>query len=275
MGRTDDLVVEPLTAADIDGGVALSTEAGWNQVAADWALMVRLGRAYAVRGPDGALIATGLALPYRPSFGWVSMVLVHGPYRRRGLGTNVLGRAIDELGAAGLTPLLDATPAGRPLYETLGFVAVEPLTRWRRVGTAPVPVDACVGLDVAAIADLDRRAFGADRTAVLADLAGRPGAFSRATDGAFVLSRVGRTATQLGPLVACETATALSLLDQAVTAIPGALVIDVPDRQQALVDRLRSLGFAPERPFLRMARGPAPPAGDPALVGAIAGPELG
>ena len=81
---------------DLDGALALSAEAGWNQVAADWRLMLRLGSGFAVRD-DGRVVATALALPYPPAFGWVSMVLVHAPYRRRGLATRLVERATAAL----------------------------------------------------------------------------------------------------------------------------------------------------------------------------------
>ena len=49
------------------------------------------------------------------------MVLVAGAYRRRGLGTRLMHRCIEDLTAAGVVPVLDATPAGRTVYRALGF----------------------------------------------------------------------------------------------------------------------------------------------------------
>ena len=49
------------------------------------------------------------------------MVLVAGDYRRRGLATRLMRRAMDDLAAAGLVPVLDATPDGRAVYRALGF----------------------------------------------------------------------------------------------------------------------------------------------------------
>ena len=74
-----------MRGGDVAAGLALSAEAGWNQTAEDWSMMIRLGQAFAIAAPDSRLVATALALPYPPDFGWISMVLVHGPYRRRGL----------------------------------------------------------------------------------------------------------------------------------------------------------------------------------------------
>ena len=182
---------------DVPAGFALSEEAGWNQTAEDWSLLIRLGRAFGIPGSEGRLVATGLALPYPSAFGWIGMVIVHGPYRRRGLATRLMERSLAELRDRGLVPFLDATPAGRPVYERMGFRAVEALTRWRGQGGGPEAHDLPPLVDVAEIAELDRAAFGVDRSAVLADLLARKGALSRRDPGGdgFLLARTGRTAT--------------------------------------------------------------------------------
>jgi GNAT superfamily N-acetyltransferase len=266
-----------MRAADVSAAFALSEEAGWNQTAEDWSLLIRLGRAFAVAGPEGALVATAVALPYPPDFGWIGMVIVHGPYRRRGLATRLLERSIAELRDRGLVPVLDATPAGQPVYERMGFRPVLALTRWRgRGGGAAAPALPPVQ-DVRDIAELDRLAFGADRSAVLADLLARQGAGSRSdpAGGGFLLWRPGRTATYVGPFVARETETALALLDSGLAGIAGPVVIDVPERESEIADLLSEHGFQPERPFARMALDRDTGFGDPTLIRAIAAPELG
>ena len=94
-------------------------EAGWNQVAADWEIFRALGTVYAARA-GGRVVATAATLPYG-EFAWISMVLVAGEQRRRGLGTRLLKRCIAAFDEPGRVPVLDATPAGRPLYRALGF----------------------------------------------------------------------------------------------------------------------------------------------------------
>lgn len=270
-----DAPIEALGEDDVEGALALSAEAGWNQVAADWLLMLRLGSGFAVRD-RGRVVATALALPYPPVFGWVSMVLVHEPYRRRGLATRLVERATAALTDAGLLPVLDATPAGAEVYGRMGFRPVGNLLRWR--GTGGAGAVASQHPDIAdRVHRLDRTAFGADRGAVLADLSGRPAPVAAlAADGdGYLLSRAGRTATQLGPLVARDAATAVALLADGLDAVAGAVVVDVPERATAVAAHLAGRGFAPERPFVRLALGRDAIAGMPELVHAIAGPELG
>ncbi|MCC6223333.1 MAG: GNAT family N-acetyltransferase [Thermoleophilia bacterium] len=280
MAATDgeaELPVVRLRERDVPAALALSEEAGWNQTAADWLLMIRAGEAFGAAGPDGRLVATALALPHPPELGWVSMVLVRASWQRRGLGTRLFRRAVEALRERGLVPFLDATPAGRTLYEPLGFRAVEPITRWRGEGRggstggpAPVP-------GTAAIAELDRRAFGADRVAILADLLAREGALSGLAPGGrgFLLTRPGRTATQVGPVIADEPAAARTLVASALDTLAGPALLDVPDRETAVAGLLRERGFEPARTFTRMALGRDRAFGEPPLVRAIAGPELG
>jgi GNAT superfamily N-acetyltransferase len=270
-----DAPIGVLGADDLEEALALSEEAGWNQVAADWRLMLRLGSGFAVR-ERGRVVATALALPYPPVFGWVSMVLVHTPYRRRGLATRLVERATATLTGAGLLPVLDATPAGAEVYGRMGFRPVGNLLRWRGSGGA-----AAAAAPGSAVADgaheLDSTAFGADRGAVLADLCGRPAPVAAlAADGdGYLLSRAGRTASQLGPLVARDATTAVALLAGGLDAVAGTVVVDVPEHATAVAAHLAGRGFAPERPFVRLALGRDAIAGTPALVHAIAGPELG
>lgn len=281
MARTElgtALVVE-LDAAEVSSAAALSDEAGWNQTEEDWALMIRLGRAFGVAGPGGRLVATALALPYPPYFGWISMVLVHGPFRRRGLASRLLERSVAELQERSLVPFLDATPAGQAVYERMGFGPVSALTRWRGLGGGRVEstFPQLAAPDLGSLGELDAAAFGADRSQVLADLLRRrsPVALRAPAGDAYLLSRAGRAATHVGPVVARETETAVSLLERALAAISGPVVIDVPDLQSELVELLRRRGFEPERPYVRMALGRENDFGEPALVRAIAGPELG
>jgi GNAT superfamily N-acetyltransferase len=269
------LQIAPLSVADIDGGLQLTALAGWNQCGRDWQLMLRFGTGLGIRAGE-QLVASAVALPYPPDFGWISMVLVHPQWRRQGLATRLLEAAIAELSDGNLTPMLDATPAGANVYRPLGFQDVERISRWRGAGRRrgrEVPTST---VDLTRIGALDLAAFGADRGAVLANLAARPDCVFRAClADAFLLSRAGRTATQIGPIVASDEDDAVELLDWAIDTIEGPLLVDVPDRNHLMRRRLEDCGFAVERPFIRMAQGRNAGFGNGAHIRAIAGPELG
>ena len=67
----------------------------------------------------------------------------------------------------------------------------------------------------------------------------------------------------------------MALLAEGLDAVAGAVVVDVPEHATAVAALLTERGFAPERPYVRLALGSDELAGTPALVHAIAGPELG
>jgi GNAT superfamily N-acetyltransferase len=112
MASTDDAREHPLGPQDLPGCLELSIAAHWNQNAADWRLMLEIGRGYGLSLADGTLAASTVTLPYGAAFAWVSMVLVAPEHRRRGYATRLLRRALEDLSAERRAAVLDATPAG-------------------------------------------------------------------------------------------------------------------------------------------------------------------
>jgi len=273
-----------LDARHLAGCLELSKSARWNQNAADWRLMLDIGRGWGIALGDGTLAASTLVLPYG-GFAWVSMVLVLPSQRRQGYATRLLRIALEDLGKRGLTPILDATPAGRAVYvqegfhDTWGFRRLqlrEPCAALER----PAGVRALRESDWPRLLELDARAFGASREPLLRALAARLAQAALVCDGSaglqgFLLGREGREALQLGPLVAHDAGTARALLAAALTAVRPPLYLDLVDREPGLGAWLESLGFAFQRPFTRMVRGASAAPGEAGLVFCPAGPELG
>lgn len=268
--------------------VPLSAEPQWNQVAADWRLMIGAGDSFALFTPEQKLVASGLTVPFDGPFGWISMILVTQAFRRRGLATHLMRRCMDALLAKGMTPALDATPEGRQVYLHLGFEDVYRLTRF--LAAAPRPVTAApppgislrpmLAADLPAVEAYDRAPFGAGRGYILADLQRRQPFSAWLAERAgriagFAVARDGRTCAQIGPVVAEDAATAAALTMAALAPIAGPVCIDVGDRHTALASSLQAAGFAPLLPFIRMIHGRSEPYDDPDRVFVIGGPELG
>jgi GNAT superfamily N-acetyltransferase len=278
-----------LREAEIGQAEALVAEAGWNQVAADWRIFLDLGTALAVRNSAGRLVATAATLPHGGRFSWISMVLVTADYRRQGLARRLLNRCVSDLTARRLVPVLDATPAGRMVYTALGFEDTWGFHRlahaaWRggdAHGTSgDTAIRAITDADWTALCRYDAAAFGADRSGVLTALRGRvPQAELIAYRGeriaGFLLGRNGRTATQLGPLVAEDDAVAEALLLRGLAGVSGAVYIDLADAKTSLRDRLETRGFTPQRPLTRMVYRRSESFDDPARTYAVVGPEFG
>jgi GNAT superfamily N-acetyltransferase len=277
--------IREMTLEDIAAGLALCRASHWNQTERDWQFFL-------TTAPHGALVAqedrrvigTVATLPYGP-FTWISMVLVEPAARGRRVGTVLLQRGLELVGV-GATARLDATPAGEPIYRRLGFTAEYRLTRWF-LDTAPPLVarasDArpLVRTDWAAIHEMDQRVFGASRLGLLQRLADDAPEYARVIARGsrvqgYLFGRHGHNREHLGPLVADGPDTAAALLESALAEQPDhRFYLDVPDDREAWRDVLGRIGFAIERPFLRMHRGPLTTPGQRSAMHAIAGPELG
>lgn len=278
------ILERPLAEADIDACLRLVAEAGWNQTANDWKTILEIGETCGLF-EDGTLIATAAIVLHGP-VGWVCMVLVTPSAQRRGHATRLLNWAGNRLDELGLTPGLDATPAGRQVYLHLGYNDIYPITRMQcdaplvRATASSNPVIRPVTTDdLSALLALDRDAFGIDRSALLASLIRRQpdlaaGVFQNDACQGFVLAREGRRATQIGPLVAREETLAVELLHHVLNTSEGPVFIDVPDLHVALRGELKGRGFTAQRPFTRMLRGKTEAFDDSRLVFALTGPEF-
>jgi hypothetical protein len=229
------------------------------------------------------------------------MVLVTEAWRHRGLASRLLDDCVGHLRAAGIVPVLDATPAGAAVYRRLGFVPGFEIDRWERPAL-PAGISATSTASPSAIVDapstaaprpagvadheallaLDRAATGLDRRFLLSSFLSRPGTRAWRTDDGrgFVIVRAGRRATQIGPLVASDAGAAATLLGTAIAAATAqdaarAIFLDLARSHRALADDLERLGFVRQRPFVRMSLGAteAPRLGSGMFV--LAGPEFG
>src|SRR5262245_36338049 len=285
------LAIKPsLSPSELDDVDALVREARWNQITADWQVFLAHGRVYALVTPEGRIVATTATLPYGGRLAWISMVLVAGEYRRHGLATQLMRRAMDELADASLVPALDATPDGRAVYRRLGFTdswGFARLIRRERPAAAPgfaapagVTIRPLTDADWPALCAYDATAFGAERRAVLAGLRGRLPSAEFVAERAgriagFLLGRDGMLAGHLCPLIADDDAIACALIARALDALDGPLFIDFADDKTAVRSFLEARGFAAVRPFTRMVYGTLARFDDPARTFAVVGPEFG
>ena len=253
------LAIDPLTEADLEAAVALSTEAGWNQTAADWRRLLDLAPHGCLAGRlDGRLVATATRVDYAGAARWIGMVLVASAWRGQGFGTAMLERAVG-VGPCGL----DATDLGRPLYLRLGLADVAPIDRW--VGTLqprghpPGRVEPLGGRRFLAALEFDRRACGVARTELLGRLAAELDVRQWvALEGDRVVGlatlRPGREHWHLGPIT-CEDSSVLQLLLAAAANHlgQGSVLVDaLRDDERSAV--LAACGLRVQRRLMRMTR---------------------
>lgn len=266
--------------------VQLSSEAGWNQVAADWRFMLEAGEGKGFADPSGRWVATALIVRLGARVSWISMVVTARAWRHRGLGTRLLKDRIARARASDAAAGLDATELGRPIYASLGFRPLYELKRWHldRAPEAAAPPEGTEirpmrAIELAGVAALDARLSGFDRGRVLEHLFGRAPHAAHVAEAqgkltGFVLGRDGRFATQIGPVVARDVETALTLASRAARSLAPPFILDVPERHARVIAWIESAGGEARRRFWRMILGHAPKLGDESRVFALAGPEL-
>jgi GNAT superfamily N-acetyltransferase len=277
--------VRLLRESDIPAALRLKELAQWNQTENDWLRLLRLepsGCFCATIGDD--VVATTTTTTYGHELAWIGMVLVDPGCRRLGVATKLMHVAIEYLFRAGVTTVkLDATAAGRSVYENLGFKDESLIERWEGIAeTRPVT---CPILDMAArreVLVLDRNAFGAERSKLIEmlieDYYVTP-LIATEADGrlmGYALARRGSSAVYLGPLLATGTDAATDLLDGLLGQVAGQRVyIDVNMDFEGGRKILTERGLVKQRALIRMSYGKERKSGSSQSIFAIAGPELG
>ena len=280
-----DIEIRLLLESDLPAALRLKELAGWNQTENDWKRLLQLEpHGCFCATSNGEVIGTATTITYGRDLAWIGMVLVNPEHRRRGIGTKLMKTAMTYLDAAGVTTVkLDATRAGRPVYQGLGFNEESIIERWEGTGIESTPGRSI--LDEAKqseVLTLDRRAFDADRTTLIRMLMNESSVqpcFAKDDRNGmtgFALARRGTVATYVGPVVANEAKVASTLLDEMLGQLLHHRVYvdlnaDFAQGRQILGER----GFIKQRDLIRMSSGKRSNGGTSRLVFAIAGPELG
>ena len=258
-----------LTADDLPLVWRLKQQAGWNQTPEDLERFLALaGDGWFVAELDRVPVGTVATFEFG-DVAWIAMMLVDPQYRGRGIGRALMNQALEHLDGRGIgTIRLDATPLGRPLYETLGFKPQFELARYAGIVSdaaigdhaIPCPIEMALPHDLEAICRFDQAVTRTDRQSLLARLwEEQPGEFRVARgNGAlagFMASRPGANARQIGPCLA-EAAAGPSLFQDALDRHAGEPVfIDIPLAHAAATEIAVSRGLSPQRTLTRMCRG--------------------
>jgi len=301
--------VEIAKQEDIEELAALRLAQGWHK---SRPLLEALrtwdrGRIFVIRDAeapaDGAphrhgIVASTAAIAC-DGVGVIGNVMVRADQQRKGLGRRVMVAALDWLRERGVrSVVLDATPAGRPLYRTLGFVpyglsyfADAPLSDLDDAALDAAAgeqrASICPASELGRLAALDRAAFGGDRLGLLASLLHDPAASLVVADGAdgqpaaYALVRpqeAPNLGVRLGPWVARDQRAAAAVLraglapnapwcaaEGGASAERLALHVGLPGTSTDALDLLRSLGLRIVEDDLMMQfdfvpEGAAPPA---------------
>jgi GNAT superfamily N-acetyltransferase len=234
----------------LNGAVRLSQQAGWPHRPEDWRMALALSEGCAaVSGHGNRVVGTALMTPYGSDVASINMVLVDASARRRGLGRKLVDEVLSLAGNR--SPRLVATESGLPLYEKLGFrvsgAVVQHQGHVARSVAAPTGIRPARVDDIAAIDELDRAAYGADRGSLMSHLAG--------VGSLAVLERAGRPVgfsalrpfgrgEVIGPVVAADLDDAKALVSHFLAARSGAFLRIDTDATSGIGPWLAGIGLA-------------------------------
>jgi|Deesub1362A_J573_1020465.scaffolds.fasta_scaffold04561_7 ribosomal protein S18 acetylase RimI-like enzyme len=214
--------------------------------------------------------------------GWIGCLIVEPERRRRGIGTELMQRAIEHLRRKGVETIrLDAVQKAVPLYRRLGFVEECRSLRFRGAGSrydAPdvVPMEPSHLKDVF---ELDVYCFGADRPRVLRQVfQDFPElcfiSYAEGELAGFIMARRLARGARIGPWICrperLSRGRAEPLLRAALNALGDQLVnVGVVEDNRASQEILRRYGFREGPWSVRMRLGPDRYSGDPQGIFAI------
>lgn len=225
---------------DIAAAHALSMALGWPYRPEDWQFSADTSTGF-VAEDHGVVIGTAMCWKFGADRASLGHVIVSSGHQGRGIGRGLMEAVLEALGPRII--FLHATPAGRPLYEKLGFNECGLLDQHQGNVSKAAPVAllegerlrAGVPADFPRLMALASRATGLERAALMATLLERGEAvvLERADEivGFSVLRAFGRGYV-IGPVIALRSgddARAKALIGYWLTRRAGEFVrIDVP-----------------------------------------------
>jgi len=256
--------IRRMTIDDVQLGLKLTRQAGWNQTESDWLRFMNLE-------PTGCFVAelngSSVGTITTCLFGqvaWIAMLLVDASTRGRGVGTAMLKHSLNYLeGRKVKTVRLDATSAGQPIYEKLGFVPEYQLARFEGMApsgrTGPVVTEATPEI-FASIIEFDKWMTGTNRAKMLSRLFEEfPEDIHALWHGdkieGFIITRPGANAIHIGPCVATTDAGSVLLSDALDRCATESVFIDIPLDNADAVRVAESGALRIQRYFMRMYRG--------------------
>lgn len=289
--------VRRLRPDDLRHCVRLSVDRGWLPEKAKWSMLLEVSEVFGIDAPgggdgtdgtdggDGALAGAVVLTRYGAELASVGMMLVAARYGRMGLGRALMEHLLAEAGDATVT--LFATDLGKPLYDKLGFRTIrrsaaftgpfradsflaEPAVTVATADNSKMRTRPAAAADMASIIDVDKAAFGADRSRLLRRLPAFAGQLLVLETGrgvaGFAAAWQNHTSTVIGPVVAPDGAAARRLIGDLAAGIRGQVRLDLdPDRPELPAWAVRR-GLQPAGLNAVMAYGDRPPPGDPARL---------
>jgi GNAT superfamily N-acetyltransferase len=225
-----ELTLADIATVELDALHTLSIAVRWPHRAEDWQMLREVGHGVAMRDTIGRLLATAMWFPYGGAFMTIGMVITSPRLQAQGAGRWLMKHVVAQAEHRALG--LNATRAAWRLYTSLSFTPEATVFQCNGIAVAPELLPPPAGSvlrsaepdDLLTIAALDAKAFGANRTELIARLmlASRGTVLLR--DGrlaAFALCRPFGRGHVVGPIVAAHDEDAIAVASPHVTDHAG------------------------------------------------------
>jgi len=272
----NQFALRTMRTTDMEAAHRLTLALKWPHRLDDWQFVQALGSGFVIENQTAdntapSVAGSGLVWRYGTSHAALGMVIVANALQGLGLGRQLMERLLAEAGERSV--LLNATLAGQPLYEKLGFVATGKLHQHQgSIFQAPlVALPAGVRIrplgvnDTPRLLALDQRSSGLDRSAVITALMAVSEGIAIAGDSGiigFALVRRFGHGRAIGPVVAPDAEHAKALISHWINTYSGTFMrVDVPEHA-GLSQWLSDIGLTRVDTVVSMCKG-SPPQGDP------------
>ena len=279
--------IRNLEERDLDAAIALTDLEAWGYTREDFRRLLALSPIGCFAAERHGRVVGVLTTTTYDGLAFLGAVIVAPELRGKGVGKQMMDAALAHLQATGVrTVRLNAYLNAIPFYERLGFHREYEVIRWH--GPAPERQKARTVRpiredDLAGLAGIDARYFGANRLALLARLATEfPFTFLVAERGGrpkgFIVGNPSGDACEIGPWVVEPMATGVAQdLFHALVEAAGSseLALSGPSQNRALLEFVHEAGFVEVFRALRMWWGTNAFPGDPTGIWAAGGLEKG
>jgi GNAT superfamily N-acetyltransferase len=263
--KSHELVARDINDVDVELLQALTISVRWPHRAKDLELLRRAGHGIVAVDDIGRVFGSAMWFPHGDDFATVGLVITTPRTQSQGGGRWLMDQILEQCGDRDLA--LNATHAAYPMYVSLGFT-IEGIVCQRQgeVARTMPPLPALDGElselpsdRLAEIAALDRRAFGSDRSKVLALLAEDASIAILSRGGEIVgysmCQEFGRGHV-IGPMVAKNDQDAIHLTAVHLKKLTGRFArVDTREREGVFATFLEQAGLGSGETVTTMSKG--------------------
>lgn len=273
----------PITLDDRDTCLELFDEAGWGNTEDDFRRMLHYALGGCFLADDGVGMVSTVNYG---SVGWIGNLIVRLKERGKGIGTELMGKAIGHLQECGVQSIrLDAVEKAVDLYRRLGFREEFRSLRYR--GTArSVYGDLASEMketDLKTVFELDETYFGVSRERILNHIymEYHEHCFT-AWEGSrlegYIMAKLGDPVNRVGPWICNPRRPDLagSLWNSLMQSFEGnEMWIGIPEDNMAAIHFVKGSGFIEQPSSFRMCLGECTPMGKVTGRFSIGAPDKG